>query len=153
MAEDRWPELRDAVRQAVEASAEAPSELRPHLAAVLLQYLLKKPSADVPAAPAVGEARWTVNEAFENLARRSQPEQLVAILAYRLQVEGQDGLTKEDIGSAYRDARLPAPQNIFETIRRCVQRGWLTTGPSRDARRTWRITQTGLALARDWSSS
>lgn len=144
---ERAETIRRALHQAVVATESAPEPLRPHLAAVVLDYLLRSSSSVLVGVPS-GES---IAEAFQRLSQRSQPEQIIAIAAHRL---GQniDALTISDFEAAYEEARLPVPNNMFETLRRCVQRGWLTAAAKKDGRRAWRITQTGLAHVEAWRS-
>jgi hypothetical protein len=138
----------------------APLEYRPALAAAVLTNLLRKdseeerriaPRPELATTPPAVTTPLGLNEAIAQLGQRSQPEQLVAITAHRLGAQAIDRLTREDFLDAYREMRVPPPQNLSEQIGRCVRRGWLARAADRDSAHAWRVTQTGLTEYRRWT--
>jgi hypothetical protein len=146
--------LRTLVRDAVAAVEEAPMEYRPALAAVVLTSWLRDAAETEVGVPRIKElpaASLGLNEAIAQLGQRSQPEQLVAITAHRLRADAMDRLTRDDFLDAYREMRVPPPQNLSEQIGRCVRRGWLARAADRESAHAWRVTQTGLTEYQRWT--
>ena len=155
MASERVDEhIAALVERSVAAVQAAPPDHRPHLSAVVLKMLLgmrdggEGPTPHRPTAPTS-----TLGEEMARLGRRSQPEQLLAIVVHRLEAQAIDVMSLEMFRDAYDELRLPRPQNISEQIGRCVRRGWLATSQTADRSRGWRVTQTGLTVAKAWAIS
>lgn len=135
-------------RRAVDAVSDVPQEFRASLASVLLAHWLTRGSTSGPQ-PVRSSIAVGLNEVMASVGRRSQPEQLVVIAAYRLDT-GSPAVTREEFLGAYEELRTPPPQNMSEQIARCIRRGWLNRAEDRDGAATWRVTQTGLGLYRSW---
>jgi hypothetical protein len=152
--------IRAALDRALELTEAVPAEVRGALAAALLRWLLENPTAGAGAAtarvrPTGGGVPLpeTLVEALAGVGQRPQTEILVALLAYRMRAAGVDGLTSTDIVDLYREARVPRPQNLSDTIAKATRRGLVASGQLRGGQRTWRATALGVRAFESWLSA
>jgi hypothetical protein len=78
---------------------------------------------------------------------------LVAILAYRLRAVGEDSLTATEMSDAYRDSRIPRPQNFSDTIAKVMRKGWVVSAPPKNGQKAWRVTVLGLSAFDEWRAA
>jgi hypothetical protein len=149
-------DLRAKVAMAVEIVSDIDPELRAVVAREVLRALLTSGSMPEPQrmdrgpVPSSDELPETLVEALATLGGRSHQDTLVAILAYRLRTGADDALTVTDLGEAYRDSRLPRPQNMSDTIAKAMRKGWIVPANSKNGQKAWRVTSLGLKAFDGW---
>ena len=144
--------LRNAASEAATLVEELPPDVRPALAAEVFRILVGRPlvpedQVTVSTRPAEDRSAGTLAEFLANRGDVSHPTRLALIAAFRFE-HGVDALTTDELRGAYRELRVPMPQNLSLNIGRCMRRGWLVEAPNRDGQKTWRITQSGLRYVR-----
>ncbi len=112
----------------------------------------RRPASSPPSSSSSG-ALGSPAEGLVKLGARSQPEQVVAVATYLLELEGRDAVTTDEVLDTYRAARLTRPRNISEPVARAVRRGWLASDGKREGKTVWRVTQSGISAVREWEAS
>ncbi len=82
----------------------------------------------------------SVNELLALLHRKSHQDRFEAIIYHALRRQAFDGLSTDQILSAYSAGRVARPANPADVIAKCHRRGHVMEGEMRDGQKTWRLT-------------
>jgi hypothetical protein len=109
--------------------------------------LLVKSSPSTPSNPPSDKAsvsELSLPEAINAAKPGNSPETITVIATWIMDTEGADSVSRADVASRYRDARLPPPGNMPRDFSQAVRKGLLA--PVRGNSNQFYVTQTGRAL-------
>jgi hypothetical protein len=103
-----------------------------------------------PAFPSLKPVPTNLNELLVRMKAQSHFDYVAGIAYHQFGSAGDDSVTVADIQNGYARARVRKPKNVYDVIRKSVQKGLLIESPPRqNGEKAWVITPTGEAYVND----